>query len=131
MPVNDPIADFLTRLRNAAMISKPEVALPFTRILAEMAALLAREGFVESVDTRGRGTQKELVIKMRYINGDPAIESLRRVSTPGRRIYRQAKNIRTVRSGFGMSIISTPKGLMTDKEAKKENVGGEILCELW
>jgi small subunit ribosomal protein S8 len=131
MPVNDPIADFLTRLRNAAMVGKSEVTVPFTRILGEMATLLAREGFVESADTRGRGTQKELVIKLRYINGNPAIESLRRVSTPGRRIYRQAKNIRAVRSGYGMSIVSTPRGLMTNKDAKKENVGGEILCEIW
>ena len=113
------------------MVEKPEATMPFSKVNFELATLLAREGFVNAVDTRGRGTKKEIVVTLRYIDEKPAIEDIKRISKPGRRIYRQAKNIRPVKSGLGMSVISTPKGLKTDKEAKAEKVGGEVICEIW
>ena len=131
MPMTDPIADFLTRLRNAAMVQKGVVTMPYSRMVLDLAKVLAKEGFLESVDTRGSGITKEIVVQMRYINEQPTFEDLKRISTPGRRVYRQAKNLRPVKSGYGIAVLSTPKGILTDTDAKKENVGGEILCEIW
>ena len=131
MPANDPIADFLTRLRNAAMVQKEVVTAPHSRVVLELAKVLAKEGFIEGVDTRGSGVGKEIVVTMRYINELSAFEDLQRVSKPGRRVYRQAKNLRPVKSGFGTAVLSTPKGILTDKQAKSENVGGEIICTIW
>ena len=129
--MTDPIADFLTRLRNAAMVQKDEVTMPHSRVVLELAKVLAKEGFLVDADTRGSGTNKEIVVHMRYINEQPSFEDIKRVSTPGRRVYRQAKNLRPVKSGYGVAVLSTPKGILTDTDAKKENVGGEIMCEIW
>lgn len=131
MPVNDPIADFLSRIRNGAMVQKEKVAAPHSRVVLELAKVLAREGFIESVDTRGSGIKKEIVVTMRYIDEESAFENVQRVSKPGRRVYRQSKNLRPIKSGFGTAVLSTPKGILTDKEAKSQNVGGEILCTIW
>lgn len=131
MPMTDPIADFLTRLRNASMVQKAEVTMPHSRLVLDLAKVLAREGFLVSVDTRGQGYKKEIIVEVRYINEHPSFENLKRISKPGRRVYRQVKSLRPVKSGYGISVLSTPKGILTDKEAKEQNVGGEVLCEVW
>ena len=129
--MTDPIADFLTRIRNASAAGKAEARMPHARMLEHIAALLTREGFLEEFSTRGRGTRKTLVVRLRYLEGKPVVEDLRRVSRPGRRVYRSAAEIRSVKSGFGVAIFSTPEGLLTNREAKKRNVGGEVICEVW
>lgn len=129
--MTDSIADFLTRIRNANAIGRREVHAPYSKILESIATILVAEGFLEGVEHRGRGTRKTLVVTLRYVDGKPVIDNLRRMSRPGRRMYRSARELRGVKSGFGIAIVSTPKGLLTNKAAKKANVGGEILCEVW
>ena len=129
--MTDPIADFLTRIRNASAVGKPEVRVSYTRMMEHIADLLTREGFLEEFSTRGRGIRKTLVVRLRYLDGKPAVEDLRRVSRPGRRVYRAAAEIRPIKSGFGVAVLSTPEGLLTNREAKKRNVGGEVICEVW
>ncbi|MCH7905346.1 MAG: 30S ribosomal protein S8 [Armatimonadetes bacterium] len=131
MPPTDPIADFLTRLRNASAVGKLEVRTPYAKMLERIATVLAKEAFIERVEHRGRGPRKVLVVYLRYIDGKPAIENLRRVSRPGKRIYASAKDLRPVKSGYGILVLSTPQGLFTNREARKRNVGGEIVCEVW
>ena len=131
MPPTDPIADFLTRLRNASAVYKSEATMPYSKVNHAIAIILAKEGFIESVDTRGSGVGKEIVVKMQYFDGKPAIDDIRRISKPGRRIYRHSKALRPVKSGFGMRVVSTPKGIMTSMEARKQRLGGEVLCEIW
>jgi small subunit ribosomal protein S8 len=131
MPATDPIADFLTRLRNASMVNKGIVTAPHSRVVLDLAKVLAKEGFIGEVDTRGSGVHKEIVVQMRYINEQSAFENVERISKPGRRVYCQAKNLRPVKSGFGVAVLSTPKGVLTDKDAKSQRVGGEIMCTIW
>lgn len=129
--MTDPLADFLTRLRNASASQKAEVRMPYSKMINAVAALLLREGFLESVEHKGRAPKKILVATLKYVNGRPALENLRRVSRPGRRFYLPYRELRAVKSGFGIAIISTSEGLLTSKEARKRKVGGEILCEVW
>lgn len=129
--MTDPIADFLTRIRNAVMAGKEEVRMPHSAILEGIARVLEREGFLARVEPKGRGPRRVLVVRIGQVNGRPVIENLRRISRPGRRVYRAAKDLRVVKSGLGVSVLSTPDGLMTNREAKKKNVGGEVLCEIW
>ncbi|MBI4134229.1 MAG: 30S ribosomal protein S8 [Candidatus Terrybacteria bacterium] len=131
MVMTDPIADFLTRVRNAAAIGRTEVRAPYSKILHRIAEILVREGFLEEVSHRGRGPRRILAVRLRYLDGKSVIEDLRRVSRPGRRSYMAIRNIRPVKSGFGIAVISTPEGLMTNREAKRKNIGGEVLCEVW
>ena len=131
MPPTDPIADFLTRIRNASMVGKVEVTMPFSKVNNEIATLLAREGYIQAASHRGRGINKEIVVEVRYIDDKPAIENIKRISKPGRRVYRKASSLRVIKSGLGMSVVSTPKGMLTDKEARNNKVGGEIVCEIW
>lgn len=129
--MTDPIADFLTRIRNASAVGRAEVSIPYSKILESIGTILVSEGFLENVVHKGRGPRKILVATLRYIDGKPVVDNIRRISRPGRRMYLSARKIRNVKSGFGVSLISTPKGILTNKEAKKENVGGEVLCEIW
>jgi small subunit ribosomal protein S8 len=133
--MTDPIADMLNRIKNAQTLLKERVSLPFSNLKYNIALILKREGFIEDVKKRERKRRKMIEISLKYYqensNKIPAISGLRRISKPGQRLYIKSKKIRKVKGGYGILIISTPKGLMTDKEAKKENLGGEMICEVW
>ncbi len=129
--MTDPIADMLTRIRNAQMASLSEVRIPFSRLKYEIARILEENKFVEKVERTGRGNRKSIKIYLKYTEGEPAISGIKRVSKPGHRVYLPVKKIKRVKEGFGIAIISTPKGLMTDKMARRNKTGGEIICEVW
>jgi small subunit ribosomal protein S8 len=130
--MTDPISDFLTRLRNASKARLTECPVPHSKIKEGIAAILKSEGFVsdysDGVDGQGH---KTLVIKMKYIDGTPAISGLNRASTPGRRLYFGYTEIPRVLNGLGISIISTSKGLMKDADCRRNKAGGELLCNVW
>lgn len=131
-PMTDPISDFLTRLRNAAKAGREECEMPHSRLKAAMAGILKAEGYLgdlrEGADARGH---KTLVVKMKYVDGAPAITGLVRVSTPGRRLYVRYTEIPRVLNGLGISIVSTPRGLLTDADCRRQRAGGELICNVW
>ncbi len=127
----DPIADMLTSIRNAQAVLKKTVSVPFSNLKFEIAKILEKEGFIEKVQKKGRGIRKIIEIELKYENKKPVISGLKRISKQGQRIYIGVKEIKPVRSGYGILILSTPKGLMTGKQAKKQKVGGEVICEVW
>lgn len=127
----DPITDMLNRIRNAQAVLHPKVEFPFSNLKYEIAKTLEREGFIQKAEKRGRKEKKSIEITLRYDNDTPTIAGLKRISKQGQRIYTKAKELRPVKGGYGIAIISTPKGLMTNKEARKKGLGGEILCEIW
>ena len=129
--MTDPITDMLNQIRNAQAIAKPEVLVPFSKFKNEIAMILFKEEFLGEVKKVAKGKVKTLKIDLKYDNGVPALEGAKRVSKPGQRIYVKANEIKKVRGGFGASIISTPKGLMTNDQAKKAKLGGEVLLEVW
>ncbi|KFI30161.1 30S ribosomal protein S8 [Paenirhodobacter enshiensis] len=134
MSVNDPIGDMLTRIRNAQMRGKSSCSTPASKLRAWVLDVLAAEGYIrgyEKVDAKNGKGLPELVIELKYFEGTPVIRELKRVSTPGRRVYASVKEIPTVRQGLGISIVSTPKGVMTDAAARTANVGGEVLCTVF
>ena len=129
MSVNDPIADFLTRIRNAGMARHETVVMPHSKVKAEMARILTEQGYVESFSERGEGAKKKLVVELKYDpDGRRAIRGLRRMSRPGRRVYRKQTNIPRVLDGLGVAILSTSRGILTDHEARRAGIGGEVLC---
>ena len=127
----DPITDMLNQIRNAEAVGKTEVLIPLSKIKNEIANILVKEGFVGEVKKAAKGSQKVLKITLKYDNGIPAIAGSKRVSKPGQRIYEGVSEIKKVHGGFGISIVSTSKGLMTNKEARKQKIGGEIICQIW
>ena len=128
----DPIADMLTRIRNANMVSHAEVEIPSSKLKLNLAKLLKEEGYIANYSERTVGKFKVLTVELKYdACGKPIITNLQRISRPGLRNYCKAKNIPQVLGGMGIAIVSTSKGLLTDRRAKKENVGGEILCYVW
>lgn len=129
--VTDPIADMLTRIRNALMAKKEEVRIPASGIKKEIARILKEEGFIEDYRVEESNVQGEIVIKLKYHKGESVIRGLRRVSKPGRRIYVSKTELPKVLGGLGVAIISTSKGVMTDKECRKLGIGGEYICEIW
>ena len=129
--MTDPITDMLNRIRNAQAVAKTEVLMPFSKFKNEIATTLNKEGFLIDVKRVAKGRLKLLKIVLKYNSGVPAIEGMKRVSKPGQRIYIKSDEIRKVRGGFGVSIISTPKGLMTNDQARKSKLGGEVLLEIW
>jgi len=137
MSVNDPIADMLTRVRNAVMAGQAQIAMPSSKIKAEIAKILKDEGFLEGFEVVDgeKASFKVLRLKIKYIGErrerKPVLSGIERVSTPGRRIYTNKKEIPWVLSGLGVAIISTPKGVMTGARARQLGVGGEILCKVW
>ncbi|MBM3317619.1 MAG: 30S ribosomal protein S8 [Candidatus Eisenbacteria bacterium] len=133
MSVSDPIADFLTRIRNASRAKHRRVEAPASRLSEEIAKLLHREGYIEGVARMEDGKQGVLRMQLRYdrSDGTPVIEGLERVSTPGRRVYIGAREIPRVRGGLGTAILSTPRGVMTDREARQAGVGGELVARVW
>lgn len=130
--MTDPITDMLNRIRNAQAVGKTEVLIPFSNIKNEIALILAKEGFVVQAQKTAKGKAKILKVTLKYEEGGlPKISGLKRVSKPGQRIYEGKDELKKVRGGYGISILSTPKGLMTNSEAKKQKIGGEIICQVW
>jgi len=127
----DPIADMLTRIRNAVTARKADLVMPYSNFKASLARLLEKEGFVGGV-SEVTGQHKMLQINLKYDpSGEPVIVGIERVSKPGQRIYLPVEKLPRTNSGFGITIVSTPKGLLTDRQARKERVGGEIVCQVW
>lgn len=132
MSMNDPIADLLTRVRNAIQVRHDDVFMPYSRLKEDICKVLQREGYVEGYSVAGEGAKKSIRIQLRYAeDGKPVIHGLRRVSKPSLRNYVESTRIKPVRSGLGISIFTTSHGVITGKEARDRNVGGEILCEVW
>ena len=128
----DPIADMLTRIRNANVVSHETVSMPYSKLKLAVAELLKSEGFIAGYSVNEEGKFKSLVIVLKYDEkGKPVITNLQRVSKPGLRSYCKAKNLQQVFGGLGISIVSTSKGLLTDRKARKENLGGEVICNVW
>ena len=129
--MTDPIADLLTRIRNAYLAKHETVEIPHSRTKEAIAKILKENGYVGSLRVTKHSPQPKMVLTLIYKGKIPAIEEIDRVSKPGRRVYVRTKKIPQTLGGFGMTIISTNQGIMTDKEAKKKNLGGEILCRVW
>jgi small subunit ribosomal protein S8 len=131
--MNDTIGDLLARIRNAQMRMKKQITLPASKILVEISKILKNENFIEDYEVKKLEDkpQNELLLTLRYVDGEAAIRGSKRISKPGVRIYSSYKGLRPVLNGQGVSIITTSKGLMTSKQARKEKVGGEVLCEIW
>lgn len=131
MTVTDPISDMLTRVRNALLISKVEVIIPWSKIKYGIVKILVKEGYLEDVEISEKNGFKILVAKLKYNKKQPAIKHLRRVSKPGCRVYVKRSAIPYVLNGMGINIISTSKGLKTDLQARRAGLGGELICEIW
>jgi len=127
----DPITDMLNRIRNAQAVLKDTVDVPFSNLKYEIAKILEKQGFIAKIEKKGKKTKKIIEITLKYLENRPAISGLKRISKPGQRIYKNTKEIKQVKGGYGITIISTPKGLMTNKDTKKQKLGGEIICEVW
>lgn len=130
--VTDPVGDLIIRLKNAGAVKKASVSVPFSTFKMAIAEKLKNAGYIQSVDKKGKKVRKTIDIALKYnAAGAHVIHGVKRVSKPGRRLYRAAREIVSVRYGHGSLILSTPRGVMTDKEARKEKVGGEALFEIW
>lgn len=127
----DPITDMLNRIRNAQAVGFSEVEIPFSNLKYEIAKILVKDGFIEKVEKKGKKIKKTIKITLKYQEGLPAISGLKRISKLGQRIYLDYRKIRRVKEGYGIAIISTSKGLMNNKEARKQKLGGEVICEVW
>lgn len=128
----DRIADMLTIINNAQVVQKKQISVPYSEFKFRIAELLLKEGYVLGVDRKGRVPSKKIIIDLKYKeNGTPMITKVRKVSKQGQRIYKTSSEIKPVKSGYGISIISTSKGVMSNKEARRNKVGGEIICEIW
>lgn len=130
--MTDPISDMLTRIRNAQAMKKPTVNIPFSNLKLAVLEILKKRNFIKNVEKVGRGNKKTIEVDLKYKkNGSPAISFLKRISKSSRRVYAHVQEIWPLRRGRGIRIITTPKGVMTDSEAKKEKLGGEILVEIY
>ena len=131
MYLTDPIADMLTRVRNGQMAKHSQVAVPFSKIKESMVSILKNEGYITGYEIKEEGNIRDIVITLKYMDGDAVIKGLKRISKPGRRVYTSVENLPKVLGGLGIAIVSTPKGVITDKECRKHSVGGEVLCYVW
>jgi small subunit ribosomal protein S8 len=132
MSINDPLGDMLTRIRNAQMRRRPKVVTPASNIRARVLDVLEEEGYIRGyARVELKGALPTFEIELKYYNGQPAIREIKRVSTPGRRVYSPVRDLPTVANGLGVAILSTPKGVMSDSKAREENVGGEVLCSIF
>ncbi|MCR4306442.1 MAG: 30S ribosomal protein S8 [Candidatus Yonathbacteria bacterium] len=129
--VTDPIADLLVRIKNAGNTGLPSTIIPYSQLKFEIASLLQKEGYIGSVSKKGKKAKKVIEVSIAYTNKKPRIADAARVSKPSRRVYMGVSDIKPVRHGYGLLVLSTPKGIMTDKEARKEHVGGEALFKIW
>ena len=128
MSMSDPIADMLTRIRNAQAVQKTAVTMPSSKIKVAIAQVLKDEGYIDGFAVRSEGAKSELEIALKYYAGRPVIERIERVSRPGLRVYKGRDAIPQVKNGLGVAIVTTPKGVMTDRKARASGVGGEVLC---
>ena len=128
MSMSDPVADMLIRIRNAQTVGHTEVSMPASRLKASIAKVLKDEGYIEDFAVREAGVKKELRIGLKYYAGRPVIERLERVSKPGLRVYKGRDDIPRIMNGLGVAILSTSRGVMTDRKARADGVGGEVLC---
>ncbi len=132
MAMTDPLGDMLTRIRNAQMRQKTKVSTPASKLRQRVLDVLASEGYIRGYTTvEFEGGKSELEIELKYFDGEPVIREIQRVSKPGRRVYASVKNIPRIHNGLGVSIVSTPKGVMADHDARENNVGGEVLCRVF
>jgi small subunit ribosomal protein S8 len=132
MNSTDPIADMLTRIRNASLARHRELTLPSSRIKREIARILVEEGFIDSFTTGQDGVQETLILQLKYVEGrTPVVSGLKRISKPGLRVYARKTEIPRVLGGLGTAILSTSQGIMTGSQARKLNLGGEVLCYVW
>ncbi|MCP4305090.1 MAG: 30S ribosomal protein S8 [bacterium] len=128
----DPIADMLTRVRNANQALHPQVSMPSSKLKEEIAKLLSSEGYLDGYKVEEAPVGKKLTVTLRYSNDrERVLHGIRRISTPGRRVYKGTGDLDRVQGGLGVSIVSTSEGLLTDREARRRKVGGEVLCEVW
>ena len=131
MAMNDPLSDLLTRIRNGQQARKDSVLTPASKLRAHVLDVLQREGYIRGYSEETVGGHKGLRIELKYFEGQPAIQHLARVSKPGRRVYSGSKELPRVRNGLGTVIVSTPRGVLSDAEAREQNVGGEVLAEVF
>jgi len=128
MSMSDPIADMLTRIRNAQLVEKASVAMPSSKLKVAIAQVLKDEGYIDDFAIKGGPAKAELEIALKYYAGKPVIERIERVSRPGLRVYKGRNDIPHVMNGLGVAIVTTPKGVMTDRKARATGIGGEVLC---
>ncbi len=131
MNLNDPVGDLITRIRNAQMRGRSKLTSPASTLRVRVLNVLKDEGYIREFRTIDKDGRQELEIELKYYEGAPAIHEIQRVSKPGRRVYSAIKDLRLVRNGLGISILSTPKGVMSDNAARTANVGGEVLCKVY
>jgi small subunit ribosomal protein S8 len=131
MPVTDPISDFLTRIRNASKAKKVRVDIPASKMKISLAEILKKQNFIRDYQVVEDNKQNIISIILRYTEGESAISGLKRISTPGLRTYKNAKELPKVLNGLGIAVISTSKGLLTDKDARQQSIGGEVVCYIW
>lgn len=129
--VNDPISDMLARIRNAQMRSKSKVSIPPSKLRERVLEVLAKEGYIRGFATIEKDGKSEIEVELKYFDGAPVIKEMARVSKPGRRVYASVDTLPSVFNGLGISILSTPKGVMSDSDARAQNVGGEVLCTVF
>lgn len=127
----DPIADMLTRIRNACMASHLFVEVPFSKLKKDLLSLLKDEGYISEIEELEEDKKKTLKVKLKYVNGQQVISGIKRISKPGLRVYSGYKEVPRVLGGFGIAVLSTSKGIMTDRKARFHKVGGEVLCYVW
>lgn len=130
--MTDPIGDFIIRIKNAGMVGKETVSLPSSKMKLAIAELLSKKGFLGEVSSKAKDGKNVMTVGLLYReDGTPKVRDVQRISKPGRRIYEKAKDIKKFKRGFGISVFSTPKGILADSEAKEQNLGGEVLFKLW
>jgi small subunit ribosomal protein S8 len=131
MPINDPLGDLLTRIRNAQMRNKSKVSSPNSKLRERVLEVLKAEGYIRGYAVVEREDRSEIEIELKYFDGEPVIREIERISKPGRRVYTSVRNLPRINNGLGVAIVSTPKGVMADHDARDANVGGEILCTVF
>ena len=131
MPLTDPLGDMLTRIRNGQQAKKDSVLSPASKLRVRVLEVLQREGYIRGYSEEEMGPAKGIRIELKYFEGQPAIQHVSRVSRPGRRVYSGSKELPVIRNGLGITIVSTPRGVLSDAEARAQNVGGEVLAEVF
>jgi len=131
MTMNDPLGDLLSRIRNAQMRNKSKVSTPNSKLRESVVEVLKNEGYIRGYSVVEKDGRSEIEIELKYFDGEPVIREIERISKPGRRVYTSVKNMPRINNGLGVTIVSTPKGVMADHDARDANVGGEILCTVF
>lgn len=131
MSMSDPIADMLTRIRNGLQAKKANVAMPSSTSKVAIAKVLQKEGYITGYSVMGEGAKKSLDVQLKYYQGNPVIEEIKRISMPSCRVYANKNDLPTIKSGLGVALISTSKGVLTDKSARQQGMGGEIICTVF